>query len=95
MYASVKGLIWGSVPAGGDATEILLGYGVFLITLLVFRRPSTSWWAALPTVILGAAIALLDVVALGQGAGPALRDLVLFALLPVAATLIRRMGWTR
>lgn len=95
MYSSIKGVFWGAIPAGGDATEILLGYAVFLIALLIFRRPIANWWAALPVVILGAVIALLDVVALGQGIGPAVRDLVLFCLLPVLTVLIYRMGWAK
>lgn len=95
MYSTIKGAIWGAIPAGGDATEILLGFVVFLIALLVFRRPIASWWSALPVVILGALIALLDVVALGQGAGSAIRDLVLFSLLPVVTVLIYRMGWAK
>lgn len=95
MYATLKGVLWGAVPAGGDATEIVLGYSVFLITLLVFRRPLRTWWAALPTLIVGGLIGLLDVLVLGQGVGGALRDGVLFGLLPLVTVVVYRMGWAR
>ena len=95
MYASFKATLWGAVPATGDATEILLGFAVFLITLLIFRRPIAKWWAALPVVIVGALIALLDVLVLGQSVGAAVMDLILFSLLPVVTVLIYRMGWAK
>jgi hypothetical protein len=80
---------------GGDATEFVLGFVIFLLTLLVFRRPLNSWWAALPTVICALMIALLDILVLGQGAWWALRDAALFSLTPVVMTLIYRMGWAK
>lgn len=95
MYYSFKNAVWGSIPLGGDATEMLLGFVVFLLTLLVFRRSLNSWWAALPTVICALIIALLDILVLGQGLGGALRDAALFALVPAGMTLIYRMGWAK
>jgi hypothetical protein len=95
MYASFKSSVWGALPLGGDATEILLGFVVFLLTLMVFRRPLNSWWAALPTVICALTIALLDILVLGQGLGWTLRDAALFSVIPVVMTLIYRMSWAK
>jgi hypothetical protein len=95
MYSTFKSTLWGAIPLGGDATELLLGFAVFLLTLLVFRRPMSSWWAALPTVICALVIALLDVIALGQGVSGALFDALLFSSVAVIMTLIYRMGWAK
>lgn len=95
MYASFKATVWGAVPAGGDATEILLGFTVFLIALLVFRRPLKAWSAIVPVAVVGGLVALLDVLALGQGGLAALRDLLLFLLLPLVLVLAARMNWLK
>ncbi len=95
MYSTFKSTIWGAIPLGSDATEIVLGFAVFLITLLFFRRPLASWWAALPTLACALLIALLDGLVLGQGMAAALVDAMLFSLVAVIMTLIYRMSWAK
>lgn len=95
MYAQIKSLVFGAVPTGWDATQILIGYAVFLIVLLAFRRPIRTWWAVLPVGIIGLAIEVADMALLGQGLATAVRDLVLFAILPLVTVTIYRMGWAK
>lgn len=95
MYAAFKHTVWGSLPLSSDGRELILGFVVFLLTLLVLRRPLNSWWAALPTVICGGVIALLDILVLGQSAPGALWDWLLFSVIAVIMTLIYRMSWAR
>lgn len=95
MYAHFKSLVFGMVPTGWDAAQILLGFAVFLITLVVFRRSVRTWWAFWPVLIVGLAVEAADMALLGQDPARAVRDVVLFALLPLLTTFVFRLGWVK
>jgi len=94
MYSDIKGTVFAAVPFGTDATHILLGYALFLITLVVFRRPLRSWPAVIPVLLVGAGMEVADLIR-GQYWGQAAWDFVLFCLLPLVTVGIYRMGWAK
>lgn len=95
MYAQIKSLVFGAIPTDWDAVQILVGFVVFLMTLLVFRQSIKAWWGVLPVVIVAVAIEIADMVFLGQGILTAARDLILFCLLPLVMVFISRQGWIK
>lgn len=95
MYADIKGAIWGAVPFDGDATQILIGWTIYMIAILGFRRTIKRWSAPLPVLVLGLAIEIADMVLLGQSFAWSARDLLLFSLLPVLTTFFYRIGWAK
>ncbi|MGC2856430.1 hypothetical protein ACM64Y_13230 [Novispirillum sp. DQ9] len=95
MYAQIKSLVFGAVPTDWDAVQILVGFVVFLITLLVFRQSIKAWWGFLPVLIIGVVIEVADMVFLGQGILTAARDLILFTLLPLTVVFVSRQGWVK
>ncbi|KJS35696.1 MAG: hypothetical protein VR70_15505 [Rhodospirillaceae bacterium BRH_c57] len=95
MYAQIKSILYGAIPTDWDAAQIIVGYIVLLITLLVFRQSIKAWWAFLPVLIVGLLIEIADMVLLGQAIGTAARDLVLFTILPLVTVFAFRMGWTK
>lgn len=95
MYAQIKSLIYGAIPTDWDAAQIIVGYIVFLITLLVFRQSIKAWWAFLPVLIVGLVIEIADMVFLGQDIATAARDLILFIILPLVTVFAYRMGWAK
>jgi hypothetical protein len=95
MYAQLKSLIYGAIPTDWDAAQIIVGFIVLMITLLVFRQSIKSWWAFLPVLIAGIVIEIADMVFLGQGIATAARDLILFTILPLITVLVYKMAWAK
>lgn len=95
MYYQIKGAIFGAVPFDSDATHVLLGFLVYLVAVLLFRRSVKDWWSVLPVVILSVIMEVVDMIAANQSVAGAAEDFVLFVLLPLITTLVFRMGWAK
>lgn len=95
MYAQIKGAIWGAVPFDTDATQIVIGWLIFIIVITGFRRTIKRWSAVLPVVVIGLVIEVADMMLLGQSFANLARDLLLFVMLPVLTTFVFRIGWAK
>lgn len=95
MYLSIKQTIWNSIPFGNDFTHMLAGFGVLLITLVIFRQPMGKWTTLAPVGLISLAMELVDVLLYGQNAAGAARDFVCFCLVPAILVLAFRQGWAK
>ena len=95
MYAEIRSWVYGSVPAGAQATDVFIGWAVYILAITVARRPMKSWWSAIIVVIVGLLIAIADMLFAKAGFKQAAREWVFFCVLPVLTTLVARLGWLR
>jgi fucose 4-O-acetylase-like acetyltransferase len=95
MYGDIKTQILDLFPFSYDATLIVLGLLIWLITGLVFRLPMTRLVCIAPIVILAVAIEIADVIFLSQAPVRAISDFA-FLVVPVAIlVLFQHNGWAR
>ncbi len=95
MYGDIKMQVFDLLPFSYDATQIVLGLLIWLITGLVFRLPMTRLVCIAPVIILAVAIEIADVIFLAQTPERAISDFA-FLVLPVTIlVLFQHNGWAR
>lgn len=95
MYGDIKFQVLSLFPFSNDATLIVLGLLIWLISGLIFRLPMTRLICIAPIVILAVAIEIADVVFLSQAPIRAISDFA-FLVIPVSIlVLFQHNGWAR
>lgn len=95
MYGDIKFQVLSLFPFSNDATLIILGLVIWLISGLIFRLPMTRLVCIAPIVILAVAIEIADVVFLSQAPIRAISDFA-FLVIPVSIlVLFQHNGWAR
>ena len=61
MYGDIKSQVFGLFPFSYDATLILFGLFIWLLTGLVFRLPMTKLVCVAPIIIIAVAMEIADV----------------------------------
>lgn len=95
MYSDIKLQILSLFPFSYDATLIVLGLAIWLISGLIFRLPMTRLVCIAPIIILAVAMEVADVMFLAQAPIRAVSD---FAFLVVPVTILvlfQHNGWAR
>lgn len=95
MYSDFKGLIFNHLPFSHDASLIVVGLMIWLISGLVFRLPMTRLICVVPIIILGVAIEIADVMFLSQSPLRALSDFALLAVPVMVLVFFQHQGWAR
>jgi|GEM_PF-1093514 len=95
MYSEIKELIFGAFPFSYDATLILLGMLVWLISGLIFRLPMTRLVCIAPIIIITVCVEIADVMFLAQAPARAITDFG-FVVIPVLVVVFfQHQGWAR
>jgi glycerol-3-phosphate acyltransferase PlsY len=95
MYGDIKSQIFSIFPFSYDATLIVLGLLVWLISGLVFRLSMTKLVCLAPLIIITVALEISDVVFLSQTPMRAISDFS-FMVIPVfILVFFQHQGWAR
>lgn len=78
------------LPLTKDAIHVYIGFLCLLISLIVFRRRLTSYWAIVPGLVVSVLMEILDLRA-GYGWGASAKDLVNTNLIPVVLVTLARL----
>lgn len=95
MYGDIKLQIFGLFPFNYDATLILLGVVIWLISGLVFRLPMTKLVSIVPIILLGVAMEIADVMFLSQTPARAVSDFAYLVVPVLIVVFFQHQGWAR
>jgi len=95
MYGDIKLQIFGLFPFNYDATLILLGVVIWLISGLVFRLPMTKLVSIVPIILLGVAMEIADVMFLSQAPVRAVSDFAYLVVPVLIVVFFQHQGWAR
>jgi fucose 4-O-acetylase-like acetyltransferase len=95
MYADIKSEIMTFFPFSNDATLIVLGLLIWLLTGLIFRLPMTRLACLAPLIIITVAIEIADVMFLAQTPMRAISDFAMVVLPVAIIVFFQHQGWVR
>lgn len=95
MYGEIKSLVFDALPLSYDATLIVLGLIVWLMSGLLFRLPMTKLVCIVPIVFIAVAIEIADVMLLAQAPIRAVSDFAFFVLPVTVLVFFQHQGWVR
>ncbi|MDV7341142.1 hypothetical protein RYZ26_16160 [Terasakiella sp. A23] len=95
MYGDIKSQVFSLFPFSYDATLILLGLFIWLITGLVFRLPMTKLVCVAPIIIIAVAIEIADVMFLSQAPMRAVSDFAFLVIPVLVVVFFQHQGWAR
>lgn len=96
-YQSIKLLLLDIVPLSRDGFHIYIGFGCFMATLWLRRKPLTSFLLVTPGLVLAVMLEVLDlhddVVGLGHARwGASLFDVINTNVIPICIVALARAG---
>lgn len=99
-YTHFKDLVVSITHLSKDAIHIYIGFICLLASVVILRRPLTSYWVLLPGVIISCAVEVLDFVDFYSFLGhvswkSSLHDLVNTNLIPVLLVTLARWQWKK
>jgi len=95
MYGDIKSQILTFFPFSHDATLIILGLMLWLLSGLVFRLPMTRLVCIVPLIIIAVAVEIADVMFLAQAPVRAVSDFAVFVLPVAVIVFFQHQGWAR
>ncbi|GGF72809.1 hypothetical protein GCM10011332_28470 [Terasakiella brassicae] len=95
MYATIKSEVMTFFPFSNDATLIILGLLIWLVTGLIFRLPMTRLVCIAPLIMLTVAIEVADVMFLAQAPIRAVSDFAIMVFPISVIVFFQHQGWAR
>ncbi|NKD76304.1 hypothetical protein HEQ60_00745 [Haematospirillum sp. H1815] len=91
---TIRQYLFSTLPFSSEADCIMLGFALFLLSLLVLRHETKSWNALFLPGLLAVTLAAIDI-ALGKPLIEPIRILFLTCLLPFVLIAVFRLRWVR
>jgi len=95
MYGDIKMQVLSLFPFSYDATLIVLGLMIWLLSGLVFRLPMTRLVCVAPIIILAVAMEIADVMFLSQAPIRAVSDFAFLVVPVMVLVFFQHNGWAR
>ena len=95
MYGDIKSQVLGLFPFSYDATLIIVGLLLWLLTGLIFRLPMTKLVCVAPIIIIAVMIEIADVMFLSQAPARAISDFAFLVLPVLIVVFFQHQGWAR
>lgn len=94
MPENIRQQLFSTMPFSAEADCVLLGFGLFLLSLLVLRHQMREWSSLFLPSLLAVILAAIDI-GLGKPLIEPLKGIVLTCLLPSITIVVCRLRWVR